>query len=368
MGGAGEILDELEAHVRDSTRALQEALSGSAYLWDLDPLFTVTAICLEKYGRMFCGSTTHLDLEPAAYQSFIAALKEAEKIGLEIQTVEGPRFHFKWEPFEVVRKTAVRLARKLAGGLKDPVIVEVNILGVSNVRGHLGFSVGIGTCTPARWSVNALVVRYTRLLSLLVREGIGFTADASGYCECTSPLNIFRSEIRCAQARVLSYELEPPKPKPVERSESVSTYIVLVDEDFDKYYPADLEGEASFNLHVILPHFEPPWPSPETARKVLGRLGGQVILQYSNRERGGVIARVKGSLLQLEWGPKLGDCQLKLLEGSREHLLATAKELARAWAMEELGLEEGDPYLKAVKEAESLNELMESALEKEDED
>ena len=195
----------------------------------------------------------------------------------------------------MIRKTGVRLARTLATKLKDPIIVEVNVLSVSNVRGHLGFSVGIGTCIPARWSVNGLLMRYTRLLPILRREGIDFSAEASGYCECTSLLNIFRREIRCVHARVLSHELEPPKPKPVEKNEILTIHLMVVDEDFDKYYLASLESEISFDLHVIFPHLEPPWPSPETAGEIFNRLGGEVILRYGDVWRGGVIARVKGS-------------------------------------------------------------------------
>ena len=367
MNSIKEILYNLEDHARQATVTLQEALSRTAHLWDLDPLFEIVAICLERYGRILCGSTVYFELEPAPYKGFQAALREAEEIGFNIETVVGPRIHFKWEPLEEARSSARQLAHALASTLKQPITVGVNILGVSNERGHLGFYIEIGTCVPASWSFQALVVRYTELLSYLGRNGIDFSKRPPSSCLCNSPMNIFRDEIRCVHVVVSYHELEPPKPKVVEKGESASIYIQLMDEDLEKYYPVDLEGETQVELHVILPHYEPPWPTPTVAKRIVEEMGGEVVLSYGDREEGGVIARIRRSLVQIEWGTKLTRCRVKLLDGDREVLLSVAKELARTWAEKELGVKEGDAYLEAIEKAKSLNDLMNAALEYEDE-
>ncbi len=367
MGSLVSQISSLEDAVGSAAVRLQEMLAENRNLWSTDPLFEVVSICSVKYGRVFCTSETRLDMSASDFETYLLALEELKSSPLKPMTVSDPGFIILgWSHFKRVEGIAEDIARSLSRQLEIPIIIRVLILGVSDKRGHLGYWIRIGTCTPHSWNIDVALYRYLRLLENLLKENIDPFKDRPEYCECPRlPACIDGDEFKCMLASVAVKEMNPP---PIEdKTEEPSTYMLLVDDEVERLYPANPDAENKIPVYTFLPEYEPPWPCPNESSEVIRRLGGKVISVFEGEEAKGIIAKLNESLIMIECGSIPANNYIRVLQGARGVLLDLAKLLAEKWALTRLGLEPGNPYLHAIRQASSIAELIEAAFDYESE-
>lgn len=352
------LLDVFEDVLDGFSRILVESRS----LWDSDPLLSVRALCLERYGRLVCSGLTLLDLGPVEAGVFLRAVEEAGRAGLRLRFWGPYGFTVDWEPAERLARLLEELAGQLARETGAPIEASAVFLPVSEDVGRVGGRLRVSACVPGHWEVDSVFPRLNALLEALERRGASWTRLEGGYEGL--PYKVYGGRALCAGAVLAESEAaEAGKPE-AGPPEGPGEYMTTLDEAVEAYFPADpdsIEYLEPHKLYWYLPYYEPPWPCPRDLADALAGVDHEVILDYGR----GAILRLNGSLIQVDCGPRPGDNTVRVLKGGKEDLIKILKTLAARWATKVLDEEELGIYLDAVKRATSLEELVDAAREAE---